>query len=71
VTDLIKTIKKGMVDKGRDDFVNYAAELLGITRQWASAKMSGKSPFTDKELATLNEVLDFDASDLKNSLRSE
>jgi hypothetical protein len=71
VTDLIKTIKKGMVDKGRDDFVNYAAEIFGKTRQWASAKMNGKTPFTDKELATLNEVLDFDANDLKNSLRSE
>ena len=70
MTDLIKTIKKGMVDKGRDDFVNYAAELLGITRQWAAKKMSGKSPFTDKELATLNEVLDFDAEELKKSLRS-
>ena len=69
--EIIKLIKQKMIEKGRDDFVNYLAELLGISKQWASAKLSGKSSFTDKELATLNNVLDFDAFKLKDALGAD
>lgn len=58
LVDIIKTIKKAMVDKGRDDFVTYLSEILGITKQWASSKMSGKSPFNVKELSKIAKELD-------------
>ena len=66
--EIIKLIKQKMIEKGRDDFVTYLAELLGISKQWASAKLSGKSSFTAKELAILNSTLDFDAFKLKDAL---
>ena len=66
--ELIKLIKQRMIQQGRDDFVNYLAEILNISKQWASVKMSGKSSFTDKELAILDKVLDFDANELKSAL---
>lgn len=66
--EIIKLIKQKMIEKGRDDFTNYLAELLGISKQWASIKLSGKSAFTDRELAILNDTLDFDAFKLKDAL---
>ena len=51
-----------------DDFVNYLSEILGISKQWASVKLSGKTSFTDKELAVLNKVLDFEPVQLKKAL---
>lgn len=66
--ELIKLIKQRMIERGRDDFVNYLSEILGISKQWASVKLSGKTSFTDKELATLNKVLDFEPTQLKNAL---
>ena len=66
--EIIKLIKQKMIEKGRDDFVTYLSELLGISKQWASAKLNGKSAFTDKELAILNSKLDFDALKLKDAL---
>lgn len=65
-----KMIKRHMIDRGRDDFVNYLSEILGISKQWASAKLSGKTSFTDRELAALDAELDFDEAELKKSLRS-
>lgn len=69
VDELIKMIKKKMVEKGRDDFVNYLSELLNISKQWASAKMSGKTSFSDLEIATLNKELDFDSEELAQVLK--
>lgn len=66
--EIIKLIKQKMIEKGRDDFTIYLSEILGISKQWASAKLSGKSSFTDKELAALNKELDFDAFALKDAL---
>ena len=66
--ELIKLIKRQMIQHGRDDFVNYLAEILNISKQWASVKMSGKSSFTDKELSELNKALNFSADELKKSL---
>ena len=34
-----RTIKKKMVDKGRSDFINYAAEILGISKQLLRYKL--------------------------------
>ena len=66
--EIIKLIKQKMIEKGRDDFTIYLSEILGISKQWASAKLSGKTSFTDKELAALNKELDFDAFKLKDAL---
>ncbi len=66
--EVIKLIKQKMIEKGRDDFTIYLSEILGISKQWASAKLSGKTSFTDKELAALNKELDFDAFKLKDAL---
>lgn len=66
--ELIKLIKQRMIERGRDDFVNYLSEILGISKQWASVKLSGKTSFTDKELAALNKVLDFEPMQLKKAL---
>ena len=71
MNELVKLIKQQMIEKGRDDFTTYLSEILGISKQWASAKLSGKSSFTDKELATLNDALDFDAFKLKDALGVE
>jgi hypothetical protein len=68
VEELVMMIKHKMIEKGRDDFVTYLSEILGISKQWASAKLSGKTSFSDKELAALNKVLDFEADVLKNAL---
>ena len=65
--EIIKLIKKKMVEKGRDDFTNYLSEILGISKQWASAKLNCKSPLTDSELMCLNAELDFDADELKRA----
>ena len=67
----IMLVKTCMVEKGRDDFVTYLAEILGISKQWASQKLSGRAAFIDKEIAALNEEFDFDPQKLKNALESE
>lgn len=66
----IKMIKLYMVDKGRDDFVNYLAEILGCSKQWASAKMTQKTGFTAAEISLLTKELDFDPIQLKTALES-
>ena len=67
--EIIKLIKKKMVEKGRDDFTNYLSEILGISKQWASSKLNCKSSLTDSELILLNAELDFDADELKQALQ--
>jgi len=66
--DLIILIKTAMIKSGRDDFGNYLSELLHISAPAASAKLRGQTAFTDKELAILNEKLNFDADELKFAL---
>lgn len=68
MNNLIELIKIEMIRNGRDDFVNYLAEILGVSKAWASSKLAGKSSFTDKELATLNKELDFEADELKEAI---
>ena len=67
----IKLVKTAMVEKGRDDFVNYLAEILGISKQWASQKLNGRAGFLDREIVALNEEFDFDPLKLKTALESE
>ena len=68
---IVKMIKKKMVDSGRDDFVNYLSEILGISKQWASSKLNCKTSFTTEEISKLNSELDFDAIELKCVLSND
>lgn len=62
--EFIKIIKKRMINNGRDDFVNYLAEILNISKQAASAKLNGKSRFTLQDITSLNTVLHFNPDEL-------
>lgn len=42
----IKSLKKKMLDKSRDDFVNYLAQILNVTAGTASKKLNGEVNFT-------------------------
>lgn len=43
-----------MVDLGRDDFVNYLAEVLDCTKQTASNKLNGSTKFNEEELTLIS-----------------
>lgn len=62
--EFIKIIKKRMINNGRDDFVNYLAEILNISKQAASAKLNGKARFTLQDITSLNTVLHFNHDEL-------
>ena len=64
-------IKKKMVDRGRDDFVTYLAELLGISKQAASAKLNGSGRFNEQEIGVLTFKLNFTPEELKNAVMKE
>lgn len=64
-------IKKKMIDSGRDDFVNYLAELLGISKQAASAKLNGGGKFNEKDISILTMKLGFTADELKKAVTKE
>ena len=42
----IKLLKKKMLDKNRDDFGNYLAEILNVTAGAASKKLKEEVKFT-------------------------
>lgn len=64
-------IKKKMIDAGRDDFVNYLAEILDISKQSASAKLNGDGRFNENEISILTKKLGFTAEELKNAVTKE
>ena len=66
-----KLIKKKMVDAGRDDFVNYLAQILNISKQAASAKLNGDGKFNENDIAILTVKLGFTAEELKNAVVKE
>ena len=66
-----KLIKKKMIDAGREDFVKYLAEILGISRQTAGAKLTGDSDFSESEISILTLKLGFSADELKNAVMSK
>lgn len=61
-------VKKRMIEKGRDDFVSYLAEILGISKQGASKKMNGKAKITRADMKKIDSVLDLDAEGIKMAL---
>lgn len=66
--EFVVLVKKRMVEKGRDDFVSYLAEILGITKQGASKKLSGKTRITRADMKKIDSVLDLDAEGIKMAL---
>lgn len=60
-----------MVDAGRDDFVNYLAQILNISKQAASAKLNGDGKFNENDIAILTVKLGFTAEELKNAVVKE
>lgn len=66
--EFIKLVKKQMIEKGRDDFGVYLAEILSISPQAAGAKLSGKTRITGEEVSAIVTALDFNAEDLKGAL---
>lgn len=64
----VMLVKKRMIEKGRDDFTTYLAEILGITKQGASKKMTGKTKFTRADISEIDRVLDLDAESIKTAL---
>ena len=67
----INEIKKRMIDKGRSDFVTYAAEILGVSVAWAGQKMAGKSEFTRSELAAFAKELELTPEELQEIVTKE
>lgn len=64
-------IKKKMIDAGRDDFVNYLAEILDISKAAASAKLNGISRFNENDISLLTLKLGFTGEELKNAVTKE
>lgn len=64
----VQLVKKRMIEKGRDDFTVYLAEILGITKQSASKKLTGKTKFTRADISEIDKVLDLDAEGIKTAL---
>ena len=59
-----KTIKKAMVEKGREDFNRYLAEILGCSIQWATKKMKLLN-FTLEEATKISNELDIPFEEFK------
>ena len=60
-----------MIDAGRDDFVNYLGEILGISKQAASAKLNGSGKFNEDEIGIITAKLGITAEELKNAVTKE
>lgn len=54
-----------MVLYGDEDFVTAISKLLEIARQTASAKLNGKSDFTQTEIAIIARRYDLSADDIQ------
>ena len=66
-----KLIKKKMIEAGRDDFVNYLAEILEISKQAASVTLNGDGRFNENEISILTVKLGFTADELKEAMTKE
>ena len=59
-------LKSKMILYGDEEFVNAISKLLNISRQTASAKLSGESDFTQSEIRTISNHYHLSAEDIKN-----
>lgn len=60
----IKALKKKMLDKNRDDFVNYLAEILKVTAGTASKKLKEEIKFTLDDVKLLSNELNLTIDDV-------
>lgn len=60
----IKLLKKKMLDKNRDDFGNYLAEILNVTAGAASKKLNEESKFTLEDVKLLSNELNLTIDDV-------
>lgn len=60
----IKSLKKKMLDKNRDDFGNYLAEILKVTAGTASKKLNEEIKFTLDDVKLLSTELDLTIDDV-------
>lgn len=61
----VKLLKSKMVLYGDEDFVTAISKLLEIARQTASAKLHGKSDFTQTEIAIISRRYSLSADDIQ------
>lgn len=60
----IKLLKKKMLDKNRDDFGNYLAEILNVTAGAASKKLKEETKFTLEDVKLLSNELNLTIDDV-------
>lgn len=60
----IKLLKKKMLDKNRDDFGNYLAEILNVTASTASKKLKEEVKFTLDDVKMLSDELNLTIDDV-------
>jgi len=58
-------LKARMVERGDGDFVGKLAELLGISRNTASSRLNGKTPFDQHEIYLIAERYDLSDEDIR------
>lgn len=61
----VKVLKSKMILYGDEDFVTAISKLLEISRQTASAKLRGKSDFTQTEIAIIARRYSLSADDVQ------
>lgn len=59
-------LKSKMILYSDEDFVSAIAKLLNISRQTASAKLSGESDFSQSEIRLISNRYHLSAEDIKN-----
>lgn len=62
----VKLLKSKMILYGDEEFTNAISNLLGISRQTASAKLKGESEFTQSEIKMISQHYHLSADDIKN-----
>jgi len=59
-------LKKKMVDKGRDDFVNFLSEILGVGKPTASKKLNEEVAFTLDDVSKCKKTFDLTPDEVVN-----
>lgn len=62
--EVVKLIKKRMVEAGRDDFTKYLSEILNISRTAASNKLNGHNRFSLQDISIIDKELHFTQEDI-------
>ena len=67
--EVIKLIKKRMVEAGRDDFTKYLSEILNISRTAASNKLNGHNRFSLRDIAIIDKELNFTQEEINEIVK--